>query len=571
MATMFQIIQFSDGNGVPLDSGKVFWYEAGTSTPKNTWVDEAESATAANPVLLDSDGRPDHGSGPAAMWLRGSYKMVLKDKNDNTIITIDDINLYDQLDWTGLTATIADLNSTSTETLLKTSVYTVQVADRGKTILADATSGTFVINLPTAASVGNKFKIIIKKIDNNATDIDITPAGSEVIDIRDEYKLHDYFDFIEIHSNGSNWYVVASQIRGTVRSVTAVTTLDIKDNKKLVNADASTGTFDINLPSAVVVGKGWWVTIKKVDSSTNNVSVKAPGSQTIDGASTIPISTQYFALTVKSDGINYYIQSEFGDTASGGALPKGYLRGYKLVQTTSSIITFKEGAARSEDNTLNIINSDFSKDFASVWKSGPGQGGLASGAVRAVNKFYFAFEITTSTGVVDAGFDDNINAVNLLADAAPEDFTAYKRVGVVKSGLADSAIVRDFFMEVLPGGQRITYWKTLVLDDAKDDQGLAPFIPNLAKSIPPLPVRAIMNVSFLSVNTNDFIYLYNPNQTAQIPTGASFPLFTVSSVTSDKFNGSKIELLTGTDGTIRAIQTSTVGRYWAISVIGWEE
>lgn len=435
MATMFQIIQFLDGNGDPYDSGAVFWYEAGTSTPKDTWVDEAESAPAANPVLLDSDGRPDHGSGPAAMWLRGSYKMVLKtgpNPTDPTIITVDYINLYDQIYFTGLTATIADLNSTSTVALLKTTTYTIAIADRGKTILADASGGAFTINLPPAAIAGDKFKVIIKKIDNSINAVTIDPNASETIDTRTTYLLYDYFDFIEVHCDGSNWFVVSSQIRGTIRTVTSVTTLTIDDNNKVINADATGGAFAINLPSAITVGKGWSVTVKKIDSSSNGIALTPIGGQTIDDIASALLATQYFALTIKSDGAAYFSISEFASVTAAGGLPLGYIYGFPIEVDAGDIqhdIKIGEGIGRGTNNLTNMSIGAVGliKKIDASWAAGNNAGGFPTGISLSSNVIYHCFVIATAAGETDGGFDTSISASNLLADAT--GYVDYLRIG----------------------------------------------------------------------------------------------------------------------------------------------
>ena len=76
--------QYLDGNGDPLAGGKVFAYINGTSTPKDTYTDSAKTATNANPVILDGDGR-------APIYLDGDYKIVVKDSNDVTIFTQDNV------------------------------------------------------------------------------------------------------------------------------------------------------------------------------------------------------------------------------------------------------------------------------------------------------------------------------------------------------------------------------------------------------------------------------------------------------------------------------------------------
>ncbi|QDX22549.1 hypothetical protein FP568_15660 [Pandoraea pnomenusa] len=73
---------FLDDNGNPLASGTVTFYVPGTSTPKNTWRDSAQTQLNTNPVVLDAAGR-------AIIYGDGSYRMVLQDALGNTI--------YDQL------------------------------------------------------------------------------------------------------------------------------------------------------------------------------------------------------------------------------------------------------------------------------------------------------------------------------------------------------------------------------------------------------------------------------------------------------------------------------------------
>lgn len=83
--------QFFDENGDPLSGGKIYTYVAGTSTPAATYTDYSGATPNANPVVCDSGGR-------AAIWLgAGSYKIVIKDADDVTIKTIDQIS-WDELE-----------------------------------------------------------------------------------------------------------------------------------------------------------------------------------------------------------------------------------------------------------------------------------------------------------------------------------------------------------------------------------------------------------------------------------------------------------------------------------------
>jgi len=574
MATLFQVLQFCDGNGVPYDYGKVYWYQAGASTPKDTWVDQAESAIAANPVVLDEEGRPDHGSGASAIWIRGSYKMVLTDKNDVVILTLDDINEYEQLDWTGLTASIADLNSTTTTALLKTSAYSLLITDRGKTILCDATSAPFTIDLPAAATAGNKFKIIIKKIDKSANAVTIDPAASEKIDDRTTYLLSDYFDFVELHCNGSNWYVVASQIRGTVLSVSSTYTLNLSDNTKLVKADANGGAFDINLPSAATVGRGWRVSIKKVDVSANTVTAKPSGAETIDGAVSLGLSTQHFSVTLISDGTNFLVFCEYGDTASGGAYPLEYLRGVRCLQNVlapTTAIDFEKGAARGENNLANLTLLSTMTKTVGNWVAGTGNGGLATGVILAIKTWFHCFLIGKPDGTTDAGFDTSITATNLLATAS--GYTDYKRVWSFRTEYANTNI-DNMITTVAVGGARITYWKTIALDAGHISYFLGATVTELALLFVPLAIKttAIFTAGADTNVGSTSIYFSDPDQDVQAPDYATgFSDNVIENPVT--YFGTRHKIMTNTSSQIRFHKESAWGgesilRFYTI---GWEE
>lgn len=80
--------QFFDSNGVPLDSGKIYTYGAGGTTPASTYTSSTGLTLNANPIILESDGRT-----PAEIWLTtgSTYKFVLKDSLNNLIGTYDNI------------------------------------------------------------------------------------------------------------------------------------------------------------------------------------------------------------------------------------------------------------------------------------------------------------------------------------------------------------------------------------------------------------------------------------------------------------------------------------------------
>jgi len=91
---------------------------------------------------------------------------------------------------------------------------------------------------------------------------------------------------------------------GAYDSVTTVTANHTASDNEVVLGDASGGAITVTLPSAT---SAVVAVIKKIDSSTNAVTIATPNTETIDGQSSIDITNQYASRTITSDGTNYFI------------------------------------------------------------------------------------------------------------------------------------------------------------------------------------------------------------------------------------------------------------------------
>ena len=78
--------QLFNNQGIVLAGGKIWTYQAGTTTPLGTWTDSTQVVVNANPIILDSAGRP-----PNEIWLQAGsqYKFILMDSNNNILGTWD--------------------------------------------------------------------------------------------------------------------------------------------------------------------------------------------------------------------------------------------------------------------------------------------------------------------------------------------------------------------------------------------------------------------------------------------------------------------------------------------------
>ena len=79
--------QFFNNDGNVLGGGKLYSYQAGTTTPQTTYTTAAGSIAHSNPIILDANGRVNE------VWLTSgvNYKFIIKDANDNILGTYDDL------------------------------------------------------------------------------------------------------------------------------------------------------------------------------------------------------------------------------------------------------------------------------------------------------------------------------------------------------------------------------------------------------------------------------------------------------------------------------------------------
>lgn len=561
-------IQFFDNDGKPLVGGKVYTYQAGTTTPKVTYQDEAATVPNANPVKLDSI------RGDALIRLVGSYKIDLYDQNDVHIPNwpVDNVTEYDVRDWSGLTATIAELNATNTSILSKNGDYTTLLSDRGKTILVDATAvSPTTVTLLNATTATNGYQITIKKADKTNNLVHVDAATAQLIDGIDPYVLYDYNDFVKVLSDGSNWHLIAARIRGTLLTLTSTPfTAGLEDEGIFYNVDATSGAFAVNLPAINTLGRGYQISFKKVDSTSNVVTITPNGSETIDGAASLALTDQYESVILKADGNNWFIISEYGAGSSRTTpLPKDYRSGVLLANNagdTSHDIDFAIGKWRSSDDTTNLVLSALmTKRIDANWVAGTGNGGFPSGLSLTQDTWYHCFLIGKEDGTTDAGFDSDVTAANLLADAT--GYTKRVRVGTVRTEPTTTNLLQ--FVMFYIGKYRITYWKDPTLEYEAGAPGTSAILITLKT---PVDVNALGIFNFYLDPVGQGVistYLSNPSQSDLVPSRTVAPL---AQLTNELPASQQIELMTNTSSQIRFRLSHSGGSLVVrASTLGWKE
>ncbi len=118
--------QFFDDSGVPLTGGKLYSYEAGTTTPQATYTTVTGNVPHSNPIILDAAGRVATGE----IWVTAgqNYKFVLKTSTEVTLATWDNITgingtgiatnaLYVQYDPAGVGAVATNVQAKLRQTV----------------------------------------------------------------------------------------------------------------------------------------------------------------------------------------------------------------------------------------------------------------------------------------------------------------------------------------------------------------------------------------------------------------------------------------------------------------------
>lgn len=107
-------------------------------------------------------------------------------------------------------------------------------------------------------------------------------------------------------SAGTAVHQLNGGVRHTVRSISANTTLDTTTTDYIVLASSSSGAITITLPTAT---SGRKLVIKDSGgaAATNNITVQRAGGALIDGLTTIILDENYQAVTLVSDGTNWWV------------------------------------------------------------------------------------------------------------------------------------------------------------------------------------------------------------------------------------------------------------------------
>ena len=176
--------------------------------------------------------------------------------------------------------------------------------------LVSSFGGALTVELPNAAdAVG--VMMVVKKTDSSSNVITVTEDDGNGPDGR-SYYLGAENDFVQMLSNGAEWFVISSnRAPGNTRFFDGSGTYDIDMAVDTYLLSSFGGAMTARLPPAnAAEAVGRTITLKKTDVSANVITVTELGGSGPDNSSQ-PLSSQYDAITVVSDGGQWFIVSTF--------------------------------------------------------------------------------------------------------------------------------------------------------------------------------------------------------------------------------------------------------------------
>ena len=266
-------------------------YTESFNTVPNVKLESGSDETSIFNLLSMSDG--------SAIWdLSGgkytAYNAGFPNKNRLQRTTAVDIN--------------ATLQRYDTEYIDSSGTVTLDISH--SVHLVSSFGGALNVRLPNAANAVGVM-MVVKKTDSSSNVITITESGGSGPDGR-SYYLGAEGDFMQAVSNGAEWFVISSnRAPGNTRYHDGSGVYDIDMAVDVYLLSSFGGAMTARLPPAnAAIAVGRTVTIKKTDVSDNVITVTEYGGSGPDGYGQ-PLNAQYKAITVVSDGSQWFIVSKF--------------------------------------------------------------------------------------------------------------------------------------------------------------------------------------------------------------------------------------------------------------------
>jgi Arylsulfatase regulator (Fe-S oxidoreductase) len=220
-----------------------------------------------------------------------------------------------------------------------------------------------------------------KITDLSTTAASNSPQGGDTVGV----LMDDYLRGIQ--------QVIRKETFHNVLLKTGAYTVTSDDINRVIACDAVTGGITISLPAAATLTDGFAVTIIKIDSAENFVTIDADGAETIDGEPTFILWRELQSVTITSDGLNWFIVNENNATHENRNLILNGAQRFWSEKTFYTGIT--TGKVIHDKYRFNIAGSG-------TWKAERSTDVPTFAQARKVLEYSVKFTVTTADATVSS-------------------------------------------------------------------------------------------------------------------------------------------------------------------------
>ena len=215
------------------------------------------------------------------------------------------------------------------------------------------------------------------------------------------------------HTSGTCFNLTAIQVAETVTGITnASSPYSVLTADAVIRCDATSGNVSITLPAAT--GGKREIEAKKIDSSANTCTLARSGSDTIDGATSVVLSTQYASARIQDSASGVWdrmYQPQLGGDLSGSpqnatvakingnSVPSGAAAHQTLIATSANTYANKTipDCQDSAGNHLNYTQSSDSYSCGTTSSGGSSVPNLTGNSAVNVVRVTSDFTTTSAT------------------------------------------------------------------------------------------------------------------------------------------------------------------------------
>ena len=175
-------------------------------------------------------------------------------------------------------------------------------------------------------------------------------------------------------ATNSNWVIRSSLVTQSILKKVTADTITAKEYGHTFLCDASDTSFTLTLSKASELSDGFWITLKKVDTSLNSIYIKTAAGELIEGLAQWILSNPTETCTVVCDGQQFFIVNHIRPPLEKSPL----ILPENLPTQPSQVVTFDEtGQGRYQPKgkilqVLQCIKTDTAFTNSTEWSEVPG-------------------------------------------------------------------------------------------------------------------------------------------------------------------------------------------------------